>query len=370
MHLFIVSESTLPIHLAYGFAGVRKENDFSWSNVDGIHASNERAQAALYADVCRVHAGDEILFYLERPSADISREGGRFFGIFEVLSPYPFYEPKGAYLLAELGMPLPYRLLIKPKVVYREGLTEWQLMDEMTDFQSVFEIPWTLIYRKMTAKRGCTPLLPHESEIIKRMLDLRNAGQVLGASKVGFAHETISLSPSTQQRPYLGDTLLFDRIDRRLMDLMNHTDRSFELHLQAYFMQELKRNTKLTSLLFPGVEITWIGNEIYCGAGMQSIDILIYTKNKYNTFIHLWELKSQEADEQAAAQLNRYIKWLKAHVPGISVHQIIPTIVAPEVRDGFRADLQIFLKGHGIAHYREVRFDCCLNFVQQMRSVY
>lgn len=33
MHLFIVSEKTLPVHLAYEFAGVTKANDCSWSNV-------------------------------------------------------------------------------------------------------------------------------------------------------------------------------------------------------------------------------------------------------------------------------------------------------------------------------------------------
>ena len=114
MQLFIVSEKTLPIHLAYEFAGVTKANDCSWSNVN-VHPSAERAQAGLYADVCRVHAGDEIIFYLETPTHDLGREGGRFLGIFEVVSEFPFYEPGGKYLLEELGMPLVYRLLIRPK---------------------------------------------------------------------------------------------------------------------------------------------------------------------------------------------------------------------------------------------------------------
>ncbi|MBV1735234.1 MAG: hypothetical protein KMY50_05630 [Candidatus Desulforudis sp.] len=349
---------------------MRKANSFSWSNVTGVNPSNERAQAGLFADICRVHAGDEILFYLERPSHDIGREGGRFFGIFEVVSPHPIYEPQGTYLLSELGMPLPYRLLIKPKVIYPDGLTEWQLMDEMTDFRSIFEIPWTLIYRKMTAKRGCTPLLPHETAVIKRMLDLRNAGQQMATNNVGFSPETISLHPSATRNSYLGNTRRFDKVDQRLMFLMNHTERAFEIHLQAYLMQEIKRNPNLTSLLFPSVEVTWIGNEIYCGSGMQSIDILIYSQNEHNTFVHLLELKSQNADEQAAAQLNRYIKWLKVHIPGISVHQIIPTIVAPEVTDGFHNELRTFLTGHGISQYREIRFDGCLRFVQRIFSVH
>ncbi|TET53139.1 MAG: hypothetical protein E3J64_04045, partial [Anaerolineales bacterium] len=185
MHLFIVSERTLPVHLAYGFAGVAKKSDCSWSDVS-INPSAERSQASLYADVCRVRRGDEILFYLERPKHDVAREGGRFLGIFEVVSDLPFYEPGGQYLLQELGLPLIYRLLIRPKHILQHGITEWQAMDEMTDFQSVHDIPWTLIYRKMTGGRGCTPLLPHEARLVRQMLDLRNAGQQLDSEHVAF----------------------------------------------------------------------------------------------------------------------------------------------------------------------------------------
>ena len=84
MHLFIVDEKTLPLHLQYGFAGVSRPKDCSWSNIT-LEASAERSQAAQYADICRVHKGDEILFYLERPSHDASREGGRFFGVFRIV---------------------------------------------------------------------------------------------------------------------------------------------------------------------------------------------------------------------------------------------------------------------------------------------
>ena len=175
MHLFVVSEETLPVHLRYQFAGVTMRDDCSWSNVTLLPQA-ERAQASLYADVCRVHAGDDLLFYLEKPEHDLAREGGRFLGIFQATSDFPFYEPGGSYLLTELGLPLIYRVRFRPKEVFQDGLTEWQIMDEMTDFRSLYDIPWTLIYRKMTGRRGCTPLLPHEAQGIRKMLDLRNAG--------------------------------------------------------------------------------------------------------------------------------------------------------------------------------------------------
>jgi hypothetical protein len=315
-----------------------------------------------------VHQGDELLFYLETPRHDVGREGGRFLGIFEVTSEFPFYEPGGEYLLEELGLPLIYRLRIRPKEIFRVGLTEWQAMDEMTDFDGVHDIPWTLIYRKMTGRRGCTPLLPHEAEIIRQMLDLRNAGQRIHADHVAFDEDRVGLEASEVCREYEGNTSRFDKIDDHLIHLINNTSRKWELQLQSYLMQEIGRNAELTRQLFPNVKITWIGNEVYAGAGMQSIDILVYSSNEFNRFVHLIELKSATADAEAAAQLNRYVKWLKAHIPDISVHQIIPTVVAPMAAEDFHQDLQTYLRGHGITQYRVVAIDEQLNFSQEVVS--
>ena len=367
MSIFIVSEETLPVHLEDEFAGVVKRDDCAWANVT-VHPSAERAQASLFADICRVHQGDEALFYLETPKRDLGREGGRFLGIFEVVSDYPFYEPHGQYLKTELGIPLVYRVQIRPKEIFRSGLTEWQLMDEMTDFRDIHDIPWTLIYRKMTGRRGCTPLLPHEAENIRRMLDLRNAGQRLQSDHVSYDQSSIGLTQSGGSSHYLGDTTRRERIDNHLLHLINETDRKWEIHLQAYLMQEIGRNVELTETLFPSLEIAWVGNEIYAGAGMQSIDILVYSKSDLNTFIHLIELKSVTAEGEAAAQLNRYVKWLKAHIPGISVHQIIPTVFAPEIDDTFHQAIQTYLRGHGIDQYRTVVVDNSLNFTQHFCS--
>ncbi len=367
MHLFIVSEVTLPIHLQYMFAGVTKDNDCSWRNVN-VDASKERAQAGLYADICRVHQGDELLFYLESPQNDTGREGGRFFGLFEVTGQHPIYEPSGDYLKELLGMPLVYRLTIHPKKIYQIGLTEWQAMDEMTDFKSIYDIPWSIIYRKMTGRRGCTPLLPHEGKIIKRMLDLINSGQVLNTESVDFDSEKIMLKAGTGNKIYRGNLGNFDKIDQYLVTLIEENKRKWELHLQAYLMQEINRNADLTNLLFPDVRIDWIGNEIYAGAGMQSIDILIYSSNELNQFIHLIELKSVEAGIEAAGQLNRYVKWLKAHIPDISVHQIIPTVMAPSITDAFHKEIKTYLRGHGIKQYRVITVNRHLEFEQEIMN--
>ena len=316
--------------------------------------------------MCRVHRGDELLFYLETPRHDLGREGGRFFGVFEIVSDAPFFEADGGYLLNEPTIPLVYRVLIRPKDMFAEGLTEWQAMDEMSDYCTVHDIPWTLIYRKMEGRRGCTPLLPHEADTLRRMLDLRNAGQRISNQRVGYDSTSVSLTINGAVSAYAGSINRIERIDDRLRQLINNTNRKWEPHLQAYLMQEIGRNPNLTQMLFPGVEITWIGNEIYAGAGRQSIDILIYTRNDYNSFVHLIELKSVSADASAAAQLNRYVKWLKAHVPGLSIHQVIPTLIAPQIDPSFHNQLQTYLRGHGITQYRVVQIDGNLRFDQQI----
>tara|TARA_B100001146_G_C16182213_1_gene435137 strand:+ start:999 stop:2108 length:1110 start_codon:yes stop_codon:yes gene_type:complete len=369
MHLFIVGEQTLPVHLEYNFVGVTKPNDFDWNNVT-VHPSAENSQAGMYADICRVHAGDEILLYLEKPSSDKAREGGRFIGIFEAVSPRLFYEPNGRYLNEQLGKPLIYRLEIQPKIIYPTGVSEWQAMDEMTDFKSVHDIPWTIIYRKMTGSRGCTPLLPHEGAIFKKILDLRNHGQKINNSPLQYNFTTLNLEYShNPNTPYTGVINNFQNIQPRLLHLMNHTNRKWESHLQAYLMQELKRNIALTNLLFPQTTLGWLGNEIYCGAGMQRIDILAYSENQLNKFIHLIELKSVEANADTASQINRYIKWLKAHIPDISIHQIIPTVIAPSIHQNYNDEVRIYLRGQGISQFRNIIVDNELNFTQTILTV-
>ena len=369
MHLLIVGEKTLPIHLEYNFVGVHKNNDCSWDNIT-ISGNNENTQAYVYADFCGLHAGSEILLYLEKPKLDNIREGGRFIGIFEVVSPRLFYEPNGDYLKEELNRNLIYRLRIQPKIIYSQGVSEWQAIDEMTDFKSVLDIPWSIIYRKLVGGRGCTPLLPHEAEIMRKMLDMRNHGLIINHENLSFDFTTLSLVQNINESlEYKGNTEFFQDIGPRLIHLIQNTDRKWEPQLQAYLMQEIRRNDELTNQLFPNTNITWIGNEIYAGAGMQRIDILIYSENDLNKFIHLIELKAVEANSYTASQMNRYIKWIKSHIPNISINQIIPTVIAPSINNNYNTELKTFLRGHGITQYRNILVDQNLNFHQTIQTV-
>jgi RecB family endonuclease NucS len=202
------------------------------------------------------------------------------------------------------------------------------------------------------------------------MLDLRNHGQKINNAPLQYNFTTFNLEHSPNVNTvYQGVLNNFQNIRTRLLHIMNHTTRLWESHLQAYLMQELKRNVVLTNLLFPQTTITWIGNEIYCGAGMQRIDILAYSESPLNKFIHLIELKSVEATANTASQINRYIKWLKAHIPDISIHQIIPTIIAPSINQSYNDEVRIYLRGHGISQFRNITVDNALNFTQTILTV-
>ena len=141
------------------------------------------------------------------------------------------------------------------------------------------------------------------------------------------------------------------------------------MHLEAYLMQELRRNNRLTQQLFPNVLLDWVGNEIYCGAGMQRIDILAYASNDLNSFVHVLELKAGEVGPDVASQLNRYVKWLRAHIPGITPQQIVPTVVCPSSVPSFHDALGTYLAGHGIESYREIHYTPDLDFDLMLHNV-
>ena len=44
------------------------------------------------------------------------------------------------------------------------------------------------------------------------------------------------------------------------------------------------------------------------------------------------------------------------------VQQIIPMVIAPHIRDEFHRDLTVFLRGHGISHYRPIQVNGDLGF--------
>jgi len=62
-----------------------------------------------------------------------------------------------------------------PHEVYSYGVQEWEALDKLPIYAT--EVQWTLIYRKLKGKRGCTPLLPWEAERLVDMIRDKNDGR-------------------------------------------------------------------------------------------------------------------------------------------------------------------------------------------------
>ncbi|MHB1493608.1 MAG: hypothetical protein ACYCSG_06905 [Thermoplasmataceae archaeon] len=93
-------------------------------------------------------------------------------------------------------------------------------------------------------------------------------------------------------------------------------NKAFEAHLQAYIVQNIGRNTNssLDNVLLGQTKLDWLGNEVFCGVGMQKIDVLIESSDQTGyTFISPIELKAKYADKDAIRQIKRYVEWLKQY---------------------------------------------------------
>ncbi|WP_261798293.1 hypothetical protein [Campylobacter volucris] len=121
--------------------------------------------------------------------------------------------------------------------------------------------------------------------------------------------------------------------------------KQFETHLQVYILQEFYK-TKFFGLL-SNEYIEWLGNEVGCGVGMQSIDIMASSSINMNGLIFKKvipvELKSCEVYPEVLFQMQRYINWLNQYY--ISNHQsfILPVIICRKT-DKSSMNYEIFYK--------------------------
>ncbi len=72
-------------------------------------------------------------------------------------------------------------------------------------------------------------------------------------------------------------------------------------------------NYSLDVAVLNGKNIEWIGNEVFCGFGMQKIDICLSVNNAGIKEILPIELKAVGASSDNVRQIKRYIEWLKLY---------------------------------------------------------
>lgn len=322
-HVFIVDETTLPVHLQYKFAGTGAKNyncSYLVDNSVEINANIERVLTEMIADIYRVKKEDKILFYLQKSA----KHEGMFFGSFKAIENAFLCEDK--YLNNRLEKNLTFRVLIEPDEVYEQGITERECLDSLEGITHPSQMCWSLIYRKLNGNRGCTMITNYEYDKIMDKIRLKNNNKKLLGNNFDYYKDESKLISCSHQAQYNGEKQSLNILNRLVYKKLKRG--SYETHLQAYILQNI---FDINILKVNNEKIVWIGNEVSCGVGMQSIDICLIQENNEKADIIICELKDEQPKEYINNQLLKYIDWIKDYIiPQYNKKVIIhPTIIAP-----------------------------------------
>ncbi len=317
-HVYIVDVNTFKLHLEYQFAGTGAKDtfvDFNASPTSSLRGGTENNLASMIADGLRIRKGDKIIFYLQS-SAQYGVQEGKFYGVFQAVNDWSFLDNYGVnqYLIRELGKSLTFRTIIEPKEVYPDGVTEWEALDSIESVDKPNQMIWSLIYRKLRGNRGNTMINPYEADRLINLIKAKNGGKTITASGYTFNLSNQRIAPMNASNSYSGRKELIDIFPR--LKRKYEENKAFEAHLQAYIVQNIGKgiNDSLDKTVLEDSRVDWIGNEVYCGVGMQRIDVLIETtKNLSELKVIPIELKAVEVTKETVKQINRYIDWLKQY---------------------------------------------------------
>lgn len=334
-HVFIVDKYTFKYHLEYMFAGTgagdNKALFLMYYNNSSSYWKTENKLTGMIADVSRIREGDKIIFYLQ---AD-NNHPGMFYGVFTAASTAFFDEnDSDNYLKPEMHKSLTFRIGIAPDCVYPKGVSEYDYLDSLNGVDYPYQMCWSLIYRKLKANRGCTMITGYEfKSLVSKLKSVDdNTPFRRDITEFSFDSSSFTIKENSQINVYAGRRDSID-IKNRMLFKANRRN-AFEVHLQAYIMQNFD-NEPLKSLLLPCCdEPCWVGNEVSCGVGMQRIDTMIIQEQDNDIYIKVVELKCiAPYMDILDRQLMRYINWVTDYVApnytalGKNVH-IIPCVIA------------------------------------------
>lgn len=323
-HVFIVDENTLSVHLKYKFAGTGAKDykcNYLENNSIAVKPSTERLLVGMIADISRVKKGDKVIFYLQQTS----KHEGMFFGSF-IVEEEPFL-CNDDFLEKELGKNLTFRVKLVPDKVYKEGITERECLDSLKNIEHPSQMCWSLIYRKLKGNRGCTMITNYEYNQIMKKIELKNKDKYIKSNNFDYDKEKNQIISLDKEFKYTGKKESLN-IKNQLIYKKNRGN-AYESHLQAYILQNL---FDISCLKINEDKITWIGNEVSCGVGMQSIDICFIQENDREVNIAICELKDEQPVEYIKYQLAKYVEWIKDYIIPTYNKKIIlnPIIIAPK----------------------------------------
>jgi hypothetical protein len=326
-HVFIVDENTFSTHLKYKFAGTGAKEykcQYLENNSIEIKANVERLLSGMIADISRVKKGDSVIFYLQQTS----KHEGMFFGSFTV-EDEPFL-CNDDFLKEKLEKNLTFRVKLLPDKVYKEGITERECLDSLEDIEHPSQMCWSLIYRKLKGNRGCTMITNYEYNQIMKKIELKNNSKYIETNNFDYDRENNQIVSSDREFEYKGKKETLNIKDRLIYK--KKKGNAYETHLQAYILQNLYN---IDCLKINKDKITWIGNEVSCGVGMQSIDICFIQENEKEANIVIGELKDEELYKNLNIknQIEKYINWMRDYIVPTYEKKVIlcPIIITSKI---------------------------------------
>lgn len=380
-HVFIVDEQTFPIHLKYMFAGTGpgnvKNNEETGSsqssesktasdfNIDDEGKGNRKGHVnfSLLSDISRCRIGDFVIFYLQAKAL--------FFGVFKVKSdPYinKNSDDESRKLSEQLKLLLPFRVDIEPDKVYPKGITEWELLDSISDIDAPYKMQWSLIYRKLKGRRGCTMITLYESERLVHKLSVFNENNsIADSSKLTYNAQDSTIVKGENNLQLPSERYVFDFI-HKIID-KDKKKLSYEILLQGFILQNIGRGEvkALDEVFLQNKSLNWIGNEVICSVGNQAMDILLDSSdNNGNRTIIPIEIKDELVEPDALQQISKYIRWLKEYyIPNIEegtpkIEAIILSLKETAVNGNRIPNRKGYLDFKKLLDSRNDQFDNCI----------
>ena len=338
-HVFVVDERTFPLHLRYQFAGIGAGNNdqinFNNSSTSNLNSQTEKTLVGMIADMSRIRKGDRIFFYVQKEGS--RGNDGVFCGVFRACGrAFLDNDGKEQFLRDKLGKSLTFRVLIEPEEVYSAGVSEWHALEEIRRISHPHKMLWSLIYRKLKGGRGCTMITHYEDDYLFRLI--RESGRPLNAESqvLNFDQKARAIVAEKGARlEYTGEQTPFNMLPRMLA-VANRW--KIEIFLQAMITAHIgNANDLLTRILLGEDRLSWIGNEVKCGLGMQSMDIVLACEGQQQRLL-LLELKSDQPIADNILQMRRYVDWADNYYIPNSSAIIEPMLIARETPGDLPAD--------------------------------
>lgn len=318
-HVFIVDENTFPVHLEYQFAGTTA-------------GKGRRVWTPLYADIARVRAGGRVYFYRNKIG---------FYGPFKIDPECSevWWDPLDpSYLQDKLNSRLIYRVKVVPDNPYPLGVSEWKALDSY--LREPEKCIWSLVYRKLKGARGCTMIFPWEEQFLLELIKRKNQNEGRDPLNVEKGEHLTWNGKNEEIVKREGPPLAYNPSNKDhmknppdLVEKVRSKSAGSETHLQA-FLTENYGSFSGSKLVFGSVDtLKWVGNEVFCGLGMQKMDLFAINKTESGKQFRIIELKKSLPDSETVTQLYRYIDWTKKFVKGANSENIKPVLLCRNLDD-------------------------------------